>query len=813
MSEIIAKTIIVKGLVQGIGYRPFVTRTAEKYQIRGWVKNTDGIVTILATGERSRMEQFLSVLYESKPKGAWIAEIEVSDTTVEEYEAFTIADSDKTSRDGEVPYIPADLPTCDICSRQLKTVGNRRYRYPFISCTACGPRYSIIEKLPYDRDTITMSDFGMCKDCGREYVRKNGIRRHAQTIACGDCGPVLKYLSYENVQTKISSDCELSMPKNGLREKAAGDEALLKAVSCINNGGIIAIKDIGGFHLSCSPYDSRAVDALRLIKGREKKPFAVMFRDMASVRKLCEVNREEAEQLLSAPRPIVLLKRKTKGGLADNVCGNSTYIGAMLPCNPLQQLLLEETEALVMTSANRSGELIITENEKMHCWMDMARDMIQSSLTDCPNMELGILEHDRRILTPLDDSIVRVSGGFRQVLRRARGMVPLPVKMPAVSRNAKTVFAAGGDLKSSFCYTAGNWAYLSQHLGDLEEEECFLQYEKETEHMEKLFGFKAIYGVSDFHLNYISVKRVNRLWENSDRMFLQHHMAHVMSVIAEHGLEGKVFGVAFDGTGMGLDGTIWGSEFFIWDGADMKRLAHLSPVQLIGGNEGTRNTDGILCGYFASFGTEFEELLEDSWSYLPKGLKEKYKLIQKAVKYGVNNVTTSSMGRLFDAVAALLQVCHYNEYEGEAPTELEYLACGADVSYPLRIRIKKDEVCDRYVGDVRELFEDFIHAVKCGVEKEKLALGFIHAVADYVCQTCLILQKEAAGEQMLRQVALSGGCFLNKLLLEETARLLRKAGFFVYVNEQVPPGDGGICLGQAYAAIKYFKNHNYEGNE
>lgn len=800
LEEFIAKRIVVKGLVQGIGYRPFVAELAEKYGITGWVRNTAGIVTIMAEGNACQMEQFLSALSEGKPKGVRVDALELTSVMPVNLAGFTIEESEKETAGKDIPFIPPDLPTCPTCQKQLRDRLNRRYRYPFISCTACGPRYSILEGLPYDRPSITMRDFEMCGECSREYQSKGDIRRHAQTIACQDCGPKLKYTQIQG-GAGITAD---RMAESGEEEDSA-QEAFVKAVRCLQSGGIVALKDIGGFHLACSPFDPGAVEALRLLKGREKKPFAVMFPDVETVRQYCSVDEGEEEQLLSAPRPIVLLagrkssckengEQEGRRAFAGNVCGNSPDIGAMLPCNPLQLMLMDALGPLVMTSANPSGELMITENRRMMSWMEGAAELFKEPVS------LGVLQHDRRIVTPLDDSIVRLVSGRRQVFRRARGMVPEPVSIPASEDvSAGTVFASGGDLKASFCFASGDRAYLSQPFGDLEEEESLRLYTGEVNRMSRLFGFEPERIASDLHPAYLSVKLAEQQAEGKKSLCrIQHHHAHGASVIAEHGLKGKVLCVSFDGTGFGTEGSIWGSEFLLWDGTQMKRMAHLRPVLLPGGNEGAKNADSILYGYFASFGADFQVYLEERFSRLPWVNGAHYRLVQAALKHGINRVTSSSMGRLFDAVSALLDVCHYNGYEGEAPIELEYLAAKTKKAYPLQIEVVWSKETGELLGHTEHLFRDMIDALILGIPREELARGFILAAADYVWKTCSDLAGTTWEEEELRQIALGGGTFQNRILLEETIGRLEAEGFLVYINEQVPSGDGGICLGQAY---------------
>lgn len=785
LHSFIARKIVIKGLVQGIGYRPFVAETAEACGINGWVRNTAGIVTVLAEGTPQQMRRFLAALSQHCPPGARVDAMDVQKAAVCGIRGFAIEKSEADPGKREIPFIPPDLPTCPNCQRQLLAPSDRRYRYPFISCTACGPRYSILNRLPYDRDTITMSDFTMCEKCRREYRAKGDVRRHAQTIACHSCGPTLSYLA-------------LSQPGK------KGGEALSAAMECIRNKGIVAVKDIGGFHLACSPYDADTVSSLRRIKGREKKPFAVMFSSVEDVRQFCEISEKEEEQLVSAPRPIVLLRRKktesknckqekeewSRPRLADNVCADSPDIGAMLPSNPLQILLAAEFRALVMTSANRAGELMITDNGAMEEWMREA----QASLKD--SIPLGILAHDRRILTPLDDSVVRITGGFRQIFRRARGIVPEPVEL-LLAAGDDAVFAAGADLKSVFCYAKGKRAYLSQPFGDLAEEESLRAYEREQKRMRDLFGFSPQRIAADLHPAYHSAHMAVREW-NLPVCGIQHHHAHAASVIAEHGLEGNVLCFAFDGTGYGTDQTVWGSECFLWDGNEMRRMAHLAPVTLVGGDESTRNTDSVLYGYLASFGADFESEMEEHWEKLTWLKREHALLVGAALKQNLNSVASSSMGRLFDAVSALLDICHYNGYEGEAPKELEYLAARTTEAYPMRIEPVQRE--EGWIGDTRRLFETLIAAVLSGRSREELARGFIHAVAGFVCDLSVMLEETAFAPHERKQIALSGGTFCNRILLEETARRLRERGFAVFVNEQVPCTDGGICLGQTYLA-------------
>ena len=755
------KKFIVKGLVQGIGYRPFVARLAEELNIAGTVRNTGGIVTIVACGESSALEVFKDRLASEVPTGGFITSIDEVTYQDEKINAgFQIIESDRDLGEN-LPLVPADIATCDNCKKELLDKNNRRYRHPFISCTVCGPRYSIIEKLPYDRDTITMADFPMCNECKSEYTGKKDIRRHAQTIACKNCGPKLKL-------TIVSGgNKQLLQNENPLEFK----DEIKQAAAVIKSGGIVAIKDIGGYHLSCDPFNEIAVEFLRKLKHREAKAFAIMFENVESVKEYADVNEKEESLLNSPARPIVLVRRKNVDkihGFAGNVCLSSPDVGAMLPCNPVQILLAKECGPIIMTSGNGSGDVLETEDDKMLSWL---KDRLMSA--EMKGATIAILSHNRRILRPMDDSVMKVVRGHSQFIRRARGYVPNPIKVDIDGE----LFAAGGDLKSSFCYTKNGLAYVSQYLGDLESVSCQDFYLNEKRVMANIFGFNPVKNIVDKHPGYFSSGVNNDLPVKK----IQHHKAHVASVIVEHNIKGEVLGVAFDGTGYGDDGTIWGSEFFVWDGHNMERVGHLRPQKLIGGNEGAKNCNTILIAMI--HGNGLDDRLDKMLHSLGNGdeIITAAPLIRSAIDMNINTISSSSMGRLFDAVSALLDICHYNSYEGQAPIELENVASTTSVAYPLHIGES---------GETRKLFEEIIDALEKKIAIAEIARGFIYAVAEFISNT--------AKRANVKQVVLSGGTFLNRILLEQTIDSLENDGFKVYFSEQLPPGDGGICLGQAY---------------
>lgn len=739
--------ITVKGMVQGIGYRPFVAETAEKAGLKGRVVNAGGVVVIEATAPEPVLSAYAEFLRGSWPDGAAVLDVITEELPYRECSGFVIEES--RDRSGFVPQIPPDIPVCSRCVSELRNPANRRYRYPFISCASCGPRYSIMDRLPYDRCNTAMDDFLMCGPCHDEYTEKGGIRRHAQTISCPDCGPQLHFDSGDGAFD--------------------GEEAFRKAAAFIKDGGIAAVKDIGGYHLACVPWDDDTVRLLRQAKNRENKPFAMMFPDTDSISGYCSVSADEQKLLESSARPIVLLrKRKTAAGkrLSGQVCAGSPYIGAMLPCNPLQIMLMDELGPLIMTSANLSGLPIITEDEEMKCWL---RNREQPH-------RFGIMWNERSIRIPLDDSIMRIAAGRTQVFRRARGLVPLPLKLDAAGD--RQIFAAGADMKAGFCFTADGMAFMSQYLGDMAEEEAAELYDRNFHRIRGLFGFLPETFCCDRHPLYRSAARAEELADGRKLLRLQHHKCHVASVIAEQRLSGMVTGVAFDGTGYGDDGTVWGGEFFLCSDetkeAEYERAAHLATVRLMGGDEGARNCRAMYYAYLHAAGVE--------------PVDEDMKLICAAVDSGVNSVGSSSMGRLFDAVSAALGICQYNDYEGQAAIELENAASRALKAWPLKLGImEKDGVL---IGDSPSLVRDVRTAARNGVPTDEIALGFHMAIAGFTAEICRRLGGAAA--------VLTGGTFQNGILLEETARFLEEDGFEVYTNEKVPPGDGGISLGQAY---------------
>lgn len=806
--------ITVYGMVQGVGFRPYVAELAEERKLSGSVRNAGGVVKIHLRCTAARLDDFLSALRNRAPQNSRIEKISVTDGkpektaepdagSIEEGAGFRILPSGAFRE--KLRFLPPDLPVCDRCAAEMLDPANRRYRHPFISCVSCGPRFSIMERIPYDRENTVMGRFPMCRDCRREYTEKGNIRRHAQTIACHHCGPEL-FLARrpENVS-------------DGFGPLEPGEKALSLAVSLLLEGKTGAVKDIGGYHFICRPDWEAGAEKLRRFKNRERKPFAVMFPNVREIRKYCRVSDREEALLKSPPRPIVLLeklqeKRNTLGvkgkegdipELAAAVCCGSDRIGAMLPCNPLQILLLRETGPLIMTSGNRGGDPIVISDEKMLTMLGQ------------PEGPDFVLYHNREILTPLDDSIYQVNriGGREvvQILRRARGIVPEPIfldeKTTGVDAEGegegdstdRDLFLAGGDLKAVFGLMRGNAVFLSGQFGDLENRNAAEARGKARQRMEKLLDVHPSEAVTDLHPGYFSVRK-----EALPKYMVQHHVAHMASVLAEHGLQEPCIGVVFDGTGYGTDGTVRGSEFLIWPGGespDFLPAGSFRQVLLAGGNAASRNPAFPLLSYLHD--AEKRALItdkdvENAAADIPAA---KRRIIGKALENNVNCVMSSSMGRLFDAAAALTGVCMENTYEGECPAVLEQHALAASLCRKSCLKDNREGRKD-YFPDGARIISRLAAEKARGMNRDDLAFLFHVEVAEETERMLRTLSAETG----IRNVVLSGGTFYNRLLLRLLLPALEEEGFRVYLNEKVPCGDGGLALGQAWLAGKRREN-------
>ena len=736
------KRIFITGIVQGVGFRPCCKKVADSMQLSGTVKNLGANAEIVIRCEDRVTESFLRRLVSLLPETARIDSVTVIDTKEFTGNGFSIIESSPS--ENILPEIIPDTATCAKCISELKDKKDRRFRHPFISCTACGPRYSIITRLPYDRENTLMDSFGLCPKCAEEYTDPKGRRLHAQTVACNSCGPVLSFL-----------------PKSD-------GEPIRDAIKSIKKGGVVAVKDIGGFHFVCLPNSKEAVQKLRFLKLRQQKPFAVMFPDLASAKEYANITKKEEGLLISPSAPIVLCE-KTKEFLGD-VCGISRYVGVMLPSNPVQHLLTEELGPLIMTSGNISGEPIITDN------LTMTHILKNSEYLD------GVLLHNREIITPLDDSIYYVINERAHLLRRGRGVAPESIPL---SGSDPAIFASGGDLKACFGFYKNGRAVLSQHFGDLEDQGCCEKYEEAIHHIKELFAIEPELLVCDLHPAYFSKNISKGVFKNIPALEVQHHHAHIASVMAEHSLE-EVLGISLDGTGYGTDGTVWGGEALLCKCANFERIAHLKSVSMCGGDEISKNAAQALACYLYAAGIDIPENFISA---------EEADIIKAALDMNINTLSSSSCGRLFDAVCCLLSFGSYNDYEGKCAIALENAANTAlkegILAHPLKLYYNDGEL------DTVSLVSDILKAKNDGADPFSLALGFHYALAEGFIEVAKTLG--------IKSIALSGGCFNNRILTAYLYDRLTAEGFAVYLNEKVPCGDGGVALGQLYIAER--KNH------
>jgi len=746
------KTIEITGIVQGIGYRPFVYNLALAHSIRGWVLNNEKGVLIDAEGEDEALEGFIKGLTESAPPLARIETLKATSFEPRGYSFFEIRQSKGAS--AGFTLISPDVATCDACLAELFSPGDFRQRYPFINCTLCGPRFTIIKDIPYDRHKTTMAPFPMCPVCRKEYGNPVDRRFHAQPNACPACGPSLRLADRKG-------------------ETLPGD-ALDRTLALLLQGSIGAVKGIGGFHLVCNAENHGAVSTLRSRKFREDKPFAVMCRDLEEVRANVHACEEEERLLLSPERPIVLLNRKKDSSIAPGVAPFQKTLGIMLPYSPLHHLLLAgPLKSLVMTSGNVSDEPIAYKNEEACHRLSEIADFF--------------LLHDRDIHMRCDDSVVRVIQGRPYVLRRARGYVPFPVKL---SYDLERILACGGELKNTFALSRGPYVFVSHHIGDLENMETLHSFEQGIEHFKNLFSIQPKAVAYDLHPEYLSTKYALSL-PGIPKVGVQHHHAHVVSAMAENGLDKEVIGVALDGTGFGSDGTIWGGEFLRADLRDFKRVAHLRQVPMPGGSMAIKEPWRMALAYlFEAFGEEAADLELD---WVRRRDAQKCGVLKRMIEKRVNSPLTSSMGRLFDAVSSLLSVRDAVNYEGQAAIELEMMADPEErEEYPFEIQETPGPMIVDPIEMVEAIAQDLIH----NHSPSRISGKFHRSVARLVVETCRKISLDSG----LDQVVLSGGVFQNTLLLALVVDGLKEAGFEVYTHHLVPTNDGGISLGQAVIA-------------
>lgn len=744
----------VTGVVQGVGFRPFVHRIASELGLAGFVGNDSGAVFIEVQGPLARIDEFARRLRADAPPLARINAVDVVDVADVETatgHGFRIVESQTAP--GATTPIPPDIAVCDDCVAELFNPADPRYRHPFITCTNCGPRFTIIRGLPYDRPATTMSGFAMCARCAAEYHDPANRRFHAQPIACPDCGPSLWFSS-------------------GTERIDGANAALAATQRALAAGAVVAIKGIGGYHLACRVDNEVVVGVLRTRKARGAKPFAMLVADLDVARRYAYIDDSEAAVLCSPARPIVLLRRRPDAPVADGVAPGSPLLGLMLPYSPIHHLLLDPApDALVLTSANRSDEPICFTED------DAAQRL--------PVLCDAVLDHDRPIHVPCDDSVVRVIDDRELPIRRSRGYAPLPVDL---GREGPAVLAVGGELKNTFCLTDGSRAYMSGHIGDMETLETLRAFERAVGQLSEIRG-KPVRLAADLHPGYQTRSWAERHVGVRPLDLVQHHHAHVVSLLAEHGRLGEpIVGVSFDGTGFGCDKTIWGGEILALgqDSHRFSRVGHLLPVPLPGGDAAVHNPWRMALSQLWMAGIGWTPDLAPVTAATSAELRATRSQLETAV----GCVPCSSMGRLFDAVASLLGVRHRIDYEGQAAIELEVLAESVDEPFQLHLQVRDDAVIDP-----RGMIGEVVAALRAGAEPAVLAAGFHQAVAVAVADVV----GAVAGD--VRLVGLTGGVFQNVLLLRACRRLLEQAGFEVLTHRMVPPNDGGLALGQAAVSM------------
>lgn len=747
-----ARRLEVNGIVQGVGFRPFVYNLARQYELKGEVANTSSGVWIHIEGPPERIRSFEKDLAGKSPPLAHVVEITGRSATVKAYADFRIV----KSRDQALmsTLISPDVSICDDCLRELFDPGNRRYRYPFINCTNCGPRYTIIDDIPYDRPKTSMRHFKMCAACQAEYDDPTDRRFHAQPNACAECGPHVSLY-------------------NNKRQLVDADDPIQKAAEFIRQGSIVAVKGLGGYHLAADAENSAAVIRLRNRKMREEKPFAVMAEDLQRIRQFALISAEAQKLLTSIQRPIVLLPKKMPNPIAEEVAPRNRYWGVMLPYTPLHYLLLKPGfGGLVMTSANLSEEPIAIDNDDAFARLADIADYF--------------LIHNREIYLRSDDSIVRHAAGQIRYIRRSRGFVPIPLFL---KRTVPPILACGAELKNTICITKDNKAFLSQHIGDLENLETLDFFKLTVDHLQRILEIHPQIIACDMHPDYLS-SRYAAEQQGIEKVQVQHHHAHIASGMAENGLQGAVIGLSFDGTGYGSDGTIWGGEVLIAEAQQFKRAAHLAYVPMPGSAAAIKEPWRMAISYlYDAFGENFRDL---GLPILRQIDPPKLKVILEMILKGVNSPQTSSLGRLFDGVAALAGIRRRVDFEGQAAMELEMLAADdARSTYDYQwaaeepIKILPAPIIRGVVQDVQD-----------GLSIAEISATFHRTLIALFAEVCAAVRRNTE----LNRVVLSGGCFQNAILLTGLIRELEARNFEVFSHRQVPCNDGGIALGQALVA-------------
>ncbi len=750
--------IRIHGAVQGVGFRPFVWRLASELELNGYVNNSSNGVLIEVEGDRQQLDQFRSRIIEEKPAIAFIQNFESSFLEPVNYNDFSI----KHSTNGKkTALILPDIATCPDCLKEIFDPKDRRYLYPFNNCTNCGPRFSIIEELPYDRPNTTMNYFPMCPDCLAEYENHENRRFHAQPVACSVCGPNVELWDREG---------------NVLSKK---QDSIIQSAEAVKSGKILAVKGLGGFHLIVNACDEKAVNLLRQRKSREEKPFALMIQSMEMISKYCHIDDVEKRLLESPSAPIILLEKFSdqinEDQLANSVAPDNPYLGAMLPYTPLHHILLNEIGfPIVATSGNLAEEPICTDEN--------------DALKTLGNLADLFLVHNRPIARPVDDSIVRVMADRELVIRRGRGYAPLPVQ---VKNESDGLLAVGAHLKNTVALSVGSDVFVSQHIGNLETKKANDAFKESINNLAGLYDKPISTIVCDKHPDYASSQYAKD--NGSKIVMIQHHYAHILSCMAENRIEPPLLGISWDGTGLGDDGTIWGGEFFkLGENLDYFRFATLKQFQLPGGDVAAKEPRRV--GLSLLYNLLGDDVFDrDDLSPIKSFKNDELKILSKMLRNSVNSPLTSSIGRLFDGVSSILGLQQINSYEGQAAMKLEFAAktANSDESYP--VTILESEITNSPLGiDWSDMLLNILHDLKLDISTEVVAAKFHNWLSDVIVKITEMSE--------LEKVVMSGGCFQNRYLLEGSVKKLQKHGYKTYWHQRIPPNDGGISLGQIVAA-------------
>ena len=769
----IRKRISIRGVVQGVGFRPFVYNLARSLQLAGFILNSSSGVTVEIEGPDRAIEQFLHTLRTSPPPLAQIMEIALEEVSLQNASEFSIQPS--REEENAFAFVSPDVATCDDCWHDFGDPANRRYGYPFTNCTNCGSRYTIIHDIPYDRPTTTMASFRMCEVCQAEYEDPGDRRFHAQPNACPACGPSLVLVE----SRRHNRDSHLPAVDDFLATQRSSLATLQRVRDLLHAGRLVAVKGLGGFLLACDAQNDAAVRQLRQRKRRSDKPFAIMARDLAEVEKFCIVTAADRIALESPRRPIVILDRRPESNLSRSIAPGNDSIGVMLPYTPLHYLLFSDSPtapsqfaALVMTSGNLSEEPIVISNQEAWQQLEPVADWF--------------LFHNRDIYMRADDSVVRTFEGRERVLRRSRGYVPQAIDLGAPMQD---LLACGAELKHTFCLTKDHYAILSQHIGDLENYETLCFFQETLANLKKLFRAEPQAVAYDLHPNYRSTQFALSL-PLDRKIGVQHHHAHIASCMAENHLQGKVIGVAFDGTGYGTDGKIWGGEFLVADLETFERRAHLRYLPLPGGDAAVRQPWRMALSYVRdTFGNG---ALPEEMKFLQAVPEKQIAVVDAMITRRIQSIETSSSGRLFDAVAALVGLGSEVTFEGQAAIALESAAQpGVEDRYTFHV-----EESEPMQLDMRPMIEDVVRDLARGASVGLISARFHNTVVAAIVEVCQRIRQQ----EQLTRVCLSGGVFQNMYLLKHTVKDLDKDGFQVFLHALVPPNDGGISLGQAAIA-------------